>query len=219
MIDARPINPARRYLPIPRLKRSGTRLSPATSYQLRWAGEAAAARGGGGRSPLFASDPHGKVVEIQSLALDFLGARSFGYLLRERDSNIDRCRSADQQSKDLLDQGSGLPLLVILQALYQDLTRRTVNMGKFSAERLNDKVARSAVGRWFRLDGCGHPLARKGSRFTTELRAGSVIGAAMLYIIAVNSSVLVSCSSVASDFDRMYLRLIDFVRFPPCLPV
>jgi AGZA family xanthine/uracil permease-like MFS transporter len=85
-----------------------------------------------------------------------------------------------------------LPLLVILQALYQDLTRRTVNMGKFSAERLNDKVARSAVGRWFRLDGCGHPLARKGSRFTTELRAGSVIGAAMLYIIAVNSSVLVS---------------------------
>ena len=65
-------------------------------------------------------------------------------------------------------------------------------MGKFSAERLNDRVARSAVGRWFRLDGSGHPLARKGSRFTTELRAGSVIGAAMLYIISVNSSILVS---------------------------
>jgi hypothetical protein len=162
---------------------------------------------------------HGRNPNL-SLALDFLGARSFGYLSRERDSNIDRCRSADQQSEDLFhSQGSGSPLLVILQGLYQDLTRRIVNMGKFSAERLNDKVARSAVGRWFRLDGCGHPLARKGSRFTTELRAGSVIGAAMLYIIAVNSSVLVSCSSVASAFDRMYRRLIDSVYFPPCLPV
>jgi len=65
-------------------------------------------------------------------------------------------------------------------------------MVRFSAERLNDRVARSVVGRWFRLEGCGHPLERKGSRFTTEMRAGSVIGAAMLYIISVNSSVLVS---------------------------
>jgi hypothetical protein len=136
-------------------------------------------------------------MEIQSLAcsLSIFWAPALLVISRERerDSNIDRCRPADQQSKDLFhSQGSGSPLLVILQGLYQDPTRRIVNMGKFSAERLNDKVARSAVGRWFRLDGCGHPLARKGSRFTTELRAGSVIGAAMLYIIAVNSSVLVS---------------------------
>ncbi|KAJ9097375.1 hypothetical protein QFC19_006844 [Naganishia cerealis] len=60
----------------------------------------------------------------------------------------------------------------------------------FSFEALNDRVARSVVGRWFRLEGCGHPLERPGSRFTTELRAGTVTAAAMLYIIAVNSSIL-----------------------------
>lgn len=53
----------------------------------------------------------------------------------------------------------------------------------FSVVALNDRVAASAVGRWFRLEGCGHPLARPGSRFTTELRAGTVTAAAMLYII------------------------------------
>ncbi|PWN21950.1 hypothetical protein BCV69DRAFT_247183 [Microstroma glucosiphilum] len=58
------------------------------------------------------------------------------------------------------------------------------------AENLNDKVAASAVGRWFRLDGCGHPLERKGSRFTTELRAGLVTFTAMAYILSVNASIL-----------------------------
>jgi len=41
-------------------------------------------------------------------------------------------------------------------------------------DALNDRVARSAVGHWFRLEGCGHPLQRPGSRFTTEIRAGLV---------------------------------------------
>lgn len=36
----------------------------------------------------------------------------------------------------------------------------------------NLKVAKSPVGRWFRLDGSGHPKERKGSYFFTELRAG-----------------------------------------------
>jgi hypothetical protein len=35
------------------------------------------------------------------------------------------------------------------------------------AENVNDKVAASFIGRWFRLDGCGHPLERKGSRFVS----------------------------------------------------
>lgn len=33
-------------------------------------------------------------------------------------------------------------------------------------------VAESRVGWYFRLDGCGHPRERKGSRFLVEIRAG-----------------------------------------------
>ncbi|QRV92927.1 xanthine/uracil permease [Ceratobasidium sp. AG-Ba] len=57
-------------------------------------------------------------------------------------------------------------------------------------ETLNTKVAESAVGRWFRLDGSGHPRQREGSLFTTEIRAGTTTFFAMAYIIAVNASIL-----------------------------
>ncbi|CAE6519076.1 unnamed protein product [Rhizoctonia solani] len=72
-------------------------------------------------------------------------------------------------------------------------------------ETLNTKVAESAVGRWFRLDGCGHPKQREGSLFTTELRAGTTTFFAMAYIIAVNASILADsggtcvCESTADD--------------------
>ncbi|PFH57048.1 hypothetical protein XA68_15593 [Ophiocordyceps unilateralis] len=55
---------------------------------------------------------------------------------------------------------------------------------------VNGRVAASPVGRWFRLDGCGHPLARKDSFFLTEIRAGLATFFAMAYIIAVNSSIV-----------------------------
>lgn len=69
-------------------------------------------------------------------------------------------------------------------------------------------VAASPVGRYFRLEGCGHPNERQGSRFLVEIRAGLTTAAgtsiskvitsqsyseevlAMLYIIAVNASIL-----------------------------
>ncbi|KAI0172368.1 permease family-domain-containing protein [Hypoxylon sp. FL1284] len=54
----------------------------------------------------------------------------------------------------------------------------------------NAVVAKSAVGRWFQLDGSGHPRERKGSYFFTELRAGLAGFFAMAYIIAVNSSII-----------------------------
>ncbi|KAK0525789.1 hypothetical protein OC834_005038 [Tilletia horrida] len=91
-----------------------------------------------------------------------------------------------------------------------------------SVARLNDQVAKSAVGHWFRLDGSSHPLARKGSVFTTELRAGLVTAAAMLYIISVNASILSAsggpcvCARTAEDFtcdnDPAYLACVDVVR-------
>lgn len=50
-------------------------------------------------------------------------------------------------------------------------------------ENLNDKVAASFVGRHFKLDGSGVKGERKGSRFTTELRAGVTTFSSMVYII------------------------------------
>ncbi|KAI1451216.1 permease family-domain-containing protein [Annulohypoxylon moriforme] len=56
--------------------------------------------------------------------------------------------------------------------------------------RGNSRIARSPVGRWFQLEGSGHPKERKGSYFFTELRAGVAAFFAMAYIIAVNSSIV-----------------------------
>ncbi|KAM5530580.1 hypothetical protein V8D89_015739 [Ganoderma adspersum] len=58
------------------------------------------------------------------------------------------------------------------------------------ADRLNARVADSFIGRHFRLEGCGHPKERAGSRFLTEIRAGLTTWAAMAYIISVNASIL-----------------------------
>ncbi|KAI1101669.1 permease family-domain-containing protein [Jackrogersella minutella] len=55
---------------------------------------------------------------------------------------------------------------------------------------VNVKVAKSPVGRWFQLEGSGHPRERKGSYFLTELRAGIAAFFAMAYIIAVNSGIV-----------------------------
>ncbi|WWC98245.1 hypothetical protein V866_005136 [Kwoniella sp. B9012] len=63
-------------------------------------------------------------------------------------------------------------------------------MVSFSPHTINEAVAKTFIGRWFRLEGSGHPLARPGSKFLTELRAGTVTAAAMLYIISVNASIL-----------------------------
>lgn len=54
----------------------------------------------------------------------------------------------------------------------------------------NLRIAQSAVGRYFRLDGSGHPKERKGSYFFTEIRAGLATFFAMAYIIAVNATIV-----------------------------
>ncbi|OQD69967.1 hypothetical protein PENDEC_c028G05443 [Penicillium decumbens] len=56
-------------------------------------------------------------------------------------------------------------------------------------ENTNLRVARSPVGKWFRLENSGHPMERKGSFFFTELRAGLATFFAMAYIISVNSNI------------------------------
>ncbi|KAJ4134120.1 hypothetical protein NW765_008151 [Fusarium oxysporum] len=57
-------------------------------------------------------------------------------------------------------------------------------------DKTNRKIAASPVGRWFQLEGSGHPRERKGSLFFTEIRAGLATFFAMAYIIAVNSSIV-----------------------------
>ncbi|KAF2204572.1 xanthine/uracil permease family protein-like protein [Delitschia confertaspora ATCC 74209] len=56
-------------------------------------------------------------------------------------------------------------------------------------EHTNVRIARSPVGKYFRLDGSGHPKERKGSNFFTEIRAGLATFFAMAYIISVNSNI------------------------------
>ncbi|KAM0816539.1 putative Xanthine/uracil permease [Seiridium cardinale] len=58
------------------------------------------------------------------------------------------------------------------------------------AQNFDAKVAKSPVGRWFRLEGSGHRKERKGSRFFTEIRGGIAAFFAMAYIIAVNASIV-----------------------------
>ncbi|KAK2743675.1 hypothetical protein FQN57_004784 [Myotisia sp. PD_48] len=55
---------------------------------------------------------------------------------------------------------------------------------------INGAVARSIVGRRFRLEGSGHRYERKGARFTTEIRAGITTFFAMAYIISVNATIV-----------------------------
>ncbi|KAF2690300.1 xanthine/uracil permease family protein-like protein [Lentithecium fluviatile CBS 122367] len=70
----------------------------------------------------------------------------------------------------------------------------------------NVKIAQSPVGRYFRLDGCGHPRARKGSYFFTEIRAGLATFFAMAYIIAVNATITSqsggTCVCPEADFKK-----------------
>ncbi|KAG0331176.1 hypothetical protein BG000_011132 [Podila horticola] len=57
-------------------------------------------------------------------------------------------------------------------------------------DRLNNNVARSRVGKHFRLEGSGARRERAGSKFTTEIRAGLTTFVTMAYIISVNSLIV-----------------------------
>ena len=61
-----------------------------------------------------------------------------------------------------------------------------------SIRKLNDRVARSAFGRYFLLEGSGHPKERKGARFTTEILGG-------LTNILINGPVFTRVAPINSD--------------------
>lgn len=60
------------------------------------------------------------------------------------------------------------------------------------SSKINNAVARSIVGKRFRLEGSGHRRARVGSRFLTEIRAGLATFFAMAYIISVSNGYCLS---------------------------
>ncbi|CBY00368.1 hypothetical protein IAQ61_011300 [Plenodomus lingam] len=87
--------------------------------------------------------------------------------------------------------------------------------------KTNSAIARSFVGRYFRLDGSGHPKERKGSYFFTEFRAGMATFFAMAYIISVNSSIVADsggtcvCPPENTDFcatDPEYALCVQLVQ-------
>ena len=47
---------------------------------------------------------------------------------------------------------------------------------------LNGRVARSSFGRYFLLEGSGHPKERRGAQFTTELRGGLTTFSSMVHL-------------------------------------
>ncbi|CAG8616688.1 5922_t:CDS:2 [Cetraspora pellucida] len=71
-------------------------------------------------------------------------------------------------------------------------------------DKLNDAVASSFIGRYFKLGNSGVPNARN-TQFTTELRAGLTTFVTMAYIISVNAIILADsggpcvCNSSAAD--------------------
>lgn len=49
-------------------------------------------------------------------------------------------------------------------------------------DKINDRVARSVVGKYFQLENSGHRRERKGTKFMTEMRAGITVFFAMASI-------------------------------------
>ncbi|CAN9099563.1 unnamed protein product [Alternaria alternata] len=82
---------------------------------------------------------------------------------------------------------------------------------------LNDVVSASFVGRYFHLDGSGHPNEIKNARFTTELRAGLTTFFTMAYIIAVNASVLTDSGATCVCNDPVDPTCLNDEAYSLCL--
>ncbi|GAD94411.1 hypothetical protein UREG_07549 [Paecilomyces variotii No. 5] len=86
-------------------------------------------------------------------------------------------------------------------------------------ERLDRAVAASPFGRRFRLDRSGHRRERKGSRFSTEIRAGLATFFAMAYIISVNATILTDSGGTCVCTDAKDLTCAGNVEYNLCLDV
>lgn len=102
-------------------------------------------------------------------------------------------------------------------------------------QRLDEKMKRHAVGRYFKLEGSGVPGERKKAVFSTELRAGLATFVTMAYIGATTSSIMgftggncscpsrsFACTSDAkynacvAEFKQNYVTSVSLVAFLSC---
>ncbi|KAI8333991.1 permease family-domain-containing protein [Chlamydoabsidia padenii] len=81
---------------------------------------------------------------------------------------------------------------------------------------INDRIARSFIGKHFQLEGSGARRERIGTRFTTEIRAGLTTFFAMAYIISVNASIISdsggTCVCAATQADPTCDNDIDYMN-------
>ncbi|KAK6534550.1 hypothetical protein TWF281_005864 [Arthrobotrys megalospora] len=86
-------------------------------------------------------------------------------------------------------------------------------------ETIDNAVAATAVGHYFRLEGSTHPKARPGARFLNEIRAGITIFFTMAYIISVNATIITqsggTCECDRTD-DALCLKSPEYAQ---CLVV
>nr|GAT57716.1 predicted protein [Mycena chlorophos] len=69
---------------------------------------------------------------------------------------------------------------------------------------VNAHVADSFIGRWFRLEGSGHPKERVGSRFLTEIRAGVTTWVRINPPLPASSYCSAGCVSHGHEFQSVY---------------
>ncbi|KAJ1735521.1 hypothetical protein LPJ72_001828, partial [Coemansia sp. Benny D160-2] len=82
----------------------------------------------------------------------------------------------------------------------------------------NDWVARTYIGRWFRLEGSGAATERTGSRFSVEVRAGLTTFVAMAYIISTNALILTDSGGTCDcDRDKYGATCEDDAQYTQCL--
>lgn len=78
-------------------------------------------------------------------------------------------------------------------------------------------MAKSAIGRRFRLEFSGHKFERKGTRFLKEVRAGLATFFAMAYIISVNASIVSSTGGTCVCTSQSDLLCTSDPEYLKCL--
>ncbi|KAI1948798.1 hypothetical protein LOZ12_006232 [Ophidiomyces ophidiicola] len=108
-----------------------------------------------------------------------------------------------------------------LPLLFSKETQRSYHLDIMGGwvDRINNAVAKTRFGYRFRLEGSGHRLERKDSRFSTEIRAGLTTFFAMAYIISVNATILTDSGGTCVCNDREDPKCTNNIEYKLCLNV
>ncbi|TPX63677.1 hypothetical protein SpCBS45565_g06459 [Spizellomyces sp. 'palustris'] len=84
-------------------------------------------------------------------------------------------------------------------------------------ETLNARIAATRAGKWFKLEGSGAIKERRGTRFTTEVRAGLATFVTMAYIISVNANILTDSGGTCGCSPRAPSVCLQDPEYLACL--